>query len=83
MNKLDTRIREYRVKKDLTQKELAEAVDVRRETIVYLEKGKYNPSLKLSHQVAKTLDAEIDDLFIFEDEDDKIKKKQNEMEGEK
>ena len=66
---METKIRDYRVKKNLTQAELAEAVGVRRETVVFLEKGKYNPSLKLSHDVARVLDATIDELFIFgEDE---------------
>ncbi|MBO4354928.1 MAG: helix-turn-helix transcriptional regulator [Methanomicrobium sp.] len=66
---METKIRDYRVKKNLTQAELAEAVGVRRETVVFLEKGKYNPSLKLAHDVARVLDATIDELFIFgEDE---------------
>jgi putative transcriptional regulator len=42
---------------------------VRRETIVFLEQGKYNPSLKLAHDVAQALHAKIDDLFIFNDKD--------------
>lgn len=66
---METKIRDYRVKKNLTQAELAEAVGVRRETVVFLEKGKYNPSLKLAHDVAKTLDATIDELFIFDDDE--------------
>jgi putative transcriptional regulator len=64
---MDTKIREFRAKMDLTQAELAEIVGVRRETIVFLEKGKYNPSLKLAHDVAKALDTTIEELFIFED----------------
>lgn len=65
---MKTRIKEFRAKQDLTQAELAEKVGVRRETIVFLEKGKYNPSLKLAHDIAMALDAKIDDLFIFENE---------------
>lgn len=42
-------------------------VGVRRETILYLEKGKYNPSLKLAHDIAKVLKSTIDELFIFDD----------------
>jgi putative transcriptional regulator len=61
-----TRIKELRARYDLTQDDLAKAVGVRRETILYLEKGKYNPSLKLAHDVAKVLKTTIDDLFIFE-----------------
>ena len=65
---MQTRIKEYRAKFSLTQEDLARAVGVRRETIVFLEQGKYNPSLKLAHDVARTLHAGIDDLFIFEDD---------------
>ncbi|WP_321505303.1 helix-turn-helix transcriptional regulator [uncultured Methanoregula sp.] len=64
---MQTKIKEYRTRLSLTQEELAKAVGVRRETIVFLEQGKYNPSLKLAHDVAKTLHAKIDDLFLFED----------------
>lgn len=61
-----TRIKEFRARYDLTQEDLAKKVDVRRETIVFLEKGKYNPSLKLAHDVAKSLKTTIDELFIFD-----------------
>jgi putative transcriptional regulator len=62
-----TRIKELRAKYDMTQEDLARRVGVRRETIVFLEKGKYNPSLKLAHDVANALKTTIDELFIFED----------------
>lgn len=65
---MKTRIKEYRARKDMTQADLADAVGVRRETIVFLEKGKYNPSLKLAHDVARVLGTRIDNLFIFEDD---------------
>ncbi len=64
-----TRIKEFRARHNLTQAELAEKVGVRRETIVFLEKGKYNPSLKLAHDIAVVLKTKIDDLFIFEEEE--------------
>jgi DNA-binding XRE family transcriptional regulator len=67
-----TRIKELRARYDLTQEDLAKAVGVRRETILYLEKGKYNPSLKLAYDVAKVLKTTIEDLFIFEDEDKNV-----------
>ncbi len=67
---MQTRMKEFRAKRDLTQAELADLVGVRRETIVFLEAGKYNPSLRLAHQVAKTLGTTIDTLFIFGDEGD-------------
>ena len=63
-----TRIKELRARDNLTQEELARLVGVRRETIIYLEKGRYNPSLRLAHEIAKALRTTIDHLFIFEDE---------------
>lgn len=66
-----TRIKEYRARYDMTQDELARKVGVRRETISFLERGKYVPSLQLAHDVAKVLGTTIDELFIFEDEDKK------------
>ena len=63
-----TRIKEYRAMYDMMQEDLAKKVGVRRETIVFLEKGKYNPSLKLAHDVAEALNAKIDELFLFDDE---------------
>ena len=57
------RIKEYRARINITQEELAKKVNVRRETIVFLEKGKYNPSLKLAYDVAKALNTSIDKLF--------------------
>lgn len=60
-------IKELRTKMNLTQEELAEKAGVRRETIVFLEQGKYNPSLNLAHDVAKALKTSIDKLFIFGD----------------
>ncbi len=65
---VNTRIKELRARYNLTQEELAKEVGVRRETIVFLEKGKYNPSLKLAHDVAKVLETTIEELFIFDDD---------------
>ena len=65
---MKTKIKEYRVKRNLTQEKLAEMVGVRRETIIFLEQGKYNPSLRLAHNVAKALQAAIDEIFIFDDD---------------
>lgn len=62
---MQTKIKEYRAKLNLTQDQLANLVGVRRETIVFLEQGKYNPSLKLAHDVAVILKTSIDKLFIF------------------
>ena len=63
---MKTRIKEFRAKYNLTQEDLARKVGARRETIVFLEKGRYNPSLQLAHNVAKALKTTIDELFIFE-----------------
>lgn len=65
---MKTRIKEFRARYDLTQADLAKKVGVRRETIVFLEKGRYNPSLNLAYKVAKALKTTIDELFIFEDQ---------------
>ncbi len=63
---MKNRIKEFRARYDLTQEDLAKKVGVRRETIVFLEQGKYNPSLQLAHDVAKVLKTTIDELFMFE-----------------
>ncbi len=63
---MKTRIREYRTRLNLTQERLAEMVGVRRETIIFLEQGRYNPSLRLAHNVARALQTTIEELFIFE-----------------
>jgi putative transcriptional regulator len=65
---MKTRIKEYRVQRNLTQQALAGLVGVRRETIIFLEQGKYNPSLRLAHNIAQALGAGIDEIFSFEDE---------------
>ena len=69
---MKTLIKEYRARTGMTQADLADAVGVRRETIVFLEKGTYNPSLKLAHDVAKALGTRIDTLFIFDDDFDVV-----------
>ena len=65
---MKTRIKELRARYDLTQEDLAKRIGVRRETILFIEKGKYNPSLKLAHDIAKALQTTIDELFMFEDD---------------
>lgn len=66
MELLKTRMKEYRAKLNLTQEDLAGLVEVRRETIIHLEKGKYNPSLKLAYDIAKALQSTIDEVFYYE-----------------
>ena len=61
-------IKKYRVLAGLTQEELAARVGVRRETILRLEAGKYNPSLKLAMDIAKGFHVTVEELFTFTDE---------------
>lgn len=68
MSRLTTKIKEYRAKTDMKQDELASLVNVRRETIIRLEKGQYNPSLKLAMDIAKVFDVPVETLFSFEEE---------------
>jgi len=65
---LRTRIKELRARYNLTQDELAEIIGVSRQTLLYLEKGKYNPSLLLAYKVAKALKSSINEVFIIEDD---------------
>ena len=62
---LKTKIKEYREKAGLKQSELAELVHARRETIVHLENGRYNPSLKLAMDIAKVFQVAVEELFAF------------------
>lgn len=61
---MNNRIKELRARYGLTQEELARIVGVRRETIVFLEKGKYNPSLKLAFDVSRALKSTIEEVFF-------------------
>lgn len=64
---MKTRIKELRARYNLTQEDLARLVGVRRETVLFIERGDYNPSLKLAHEIAKALRTTLDELFVFED----------------
>ena len=65
MAELRTKIKEYRARYDMTQGELASLVGVRRETIIRLEKGQYNPSLKLAVDIAIVFNTTVEELFQF------------------
>ena len=65
---LITKVKEHREKAGMKQSELAEKVKARRETIVHLENGKYNPSLKLAMDIAKVFGVSVEDLFVFTEE---------------
>jgi len=60
---MKNKIKEMRNESGMTQEELAQKAGVRRETIVFLEQGKYNPSLKLAMEIAKVFKMKVDDLF--------------------
>jgi len=62
---MTSRIKELRARDNLTQMDLARKVGVRRETIVFLEKGKYNPSLKLAYDIAQVFGMKIEEVFVF------------------
>jgi putative transcriptional regulator len=66
---MKTRMKEFRARYDLTQAQLADMLGVRRETILFIEQGKYNPSLRLAHRIAKALNSTLDELFRFDDEE--------------
>jgi putative transcriptional regulator len=66
---MTTRMKELRSARGLTQEELAERVGVRRETVIFLEKGKYNPSLRLAYRTAQVLGTTVEELFSFDDEE--------------
>ena len=65
---MNSKIKELRARLNLTQLDLALKVGVRRETIVFLEKGKYNPSLKLAYDIAQVFKLKIEEVFLFESE---------------
>jgi len=69
-NSLKNRIKELRARENITQAKLANLVGVRRETIVFLEKGKYNPSLNLAYSIAKVFNLTVEEVFIFDQLDD-------------
>ncbi|MDE7313342.1 MAG: helix-turn-helix transcriptional regulator [Eubacterium sp.] len=65
MPDFECRLKKYRQLKDLTQEQLASKVGVRRETIMRLEKAQYNPSLKLAVDLARAVEAPIEEIFLF------------------
>lgn len=66
MGEFKSNLKKYRQLENLTQEQLGEMVGVRRETIMRLEAGKYNPSLKLAIHISRVVNAPIEELFIFE-----------------
>ena len=66
---MKNRIKEFRARDNITQEKLSQLVGVRRETIVFLEKGKYNPSLNLAYSIARVFKQTIEEVFIFDEQD--------------
>jgi putative transcriptional regulator len=66
---MKTRMKELRGERGVSQEALAEAVDVTRQTILFLEKGRYNPSLRLAWRISAVLGRPIEEIFSFDDED--------------
>lgn len=69
---MENRIKELRKQNKITQDELAGAVAVTRQTIISLESGKYNASLQLAHRLAKFFNVTIEELFIFDEENEEM-----------
>ena len=70
---LITKIKAFREQAGMKQSELAEMVGARRETIVHLENGKYNPSLKLAMDIAKVFGVTVEEMFTFVDNEENIR----------
>ncbi len=69
---MQTRIAQYRKERKVTQEELAEAVNVTRQTIISLESGKYKASLVLAHKIAQFFQVTIEEMFIFDREEENL-----------
>ena len=65
---LKEKIKEARLEKKMTQKDLADMLNVSRQTIISLENGKYNPSINLAYRIAKVFGKTIEDVFVFEED---------------
>ncbi|MFT5513366.1 MAG: putative transcriptional regulator [Bacteroidia bacterium] len=63
---MNNNIKKLRQELSLTQQQLADLVKVRRETIVFLEKGRFNPSLKLAYDISQVFEKPIENVFVFE-----------------
>ena len=69
---METRIQDLRKERKITQNELADAVSVTRQTIISLEQGRYKASLVLAHKIAQFFEVTIEDIFIFNEEDENL-----------
>lgn len=69
---MENRIQELRKSMRITQSELADALEVSRQTIISLENGRYNASLILAHKIAQFFGTAIEDIFIFNLEEENL-----------
>lgn len=72
---MQTKIKVYRAMHNLTQEELAKAIGVTRQTVIAMEKGKYNPSLELAFKIAHYFKVKIEDVFFYDQNDEKTKRR--------
>jgi putative transcriptional regulator len=63
---MKNKLKVYRAMKDLTQEQLAEKLDVTRQTIIAIESGRYLPSLPLAFKIAKLFEVQVEDIFSFD-----------------
>jgi putative transcriptional regulator len=67
---MKNRIKELRAEKRMTQDQLAARLDVSRQTIISLERERYNPSINLAFKIARVFQCSIEDIFIYEEENE-------------
>lgn len=72
---MQTKLKVYRAMHNLTQEELAKAIGVTRQTVIAMEKGKYNPSLELAFKIAHYFKVKIEDVFFYDQNDEKTKRR--------
>jgi putative transcriptional regulator len=63
---MKTKLKVYRAMHDLTQEDLAREIGITRQTIIAIEKGKYNPSLELAFKIARYFEVTIEDIFVYD-----------------
>lgn len=71
---MQTKLKVYRAMHDLTQEDLAQAIGITRQTVIAMEKGKYNPSLDLAFKIARYFKVSVENVFIYDENDDKLKR---------
>jgi putative transcriptional regulator len=67
---MKNRLEQLRLQRSLTQQELADRVEVSRQTVISLERGRYNPSIILAFRLARLFDLRIEDIFLYEGDHD-------------